>query len=944
MGKKKEERNGQAETNEYGPVSKEEIANEMALSKFQRLVQDAKSRDADPLKYAKLNWPTRILVCLLLFLLTTGTIFTIVMHFRTKQDDVLQPEKIVQSSGQDSEALAEDTAASQGQEEKSEPSSVSDRNDTGNLNELSTVYEGREATGTYNYGEALQKSLLFYELQRSGDLPEETRCNWRGDSGLADGQDAGLDLTGGLYDAGDHVKFNLPMAYTSSTLAWSLYESRESYEESGQLIYLQDTLRWVNDYLMKCHPEKDVYYYQVGDGSADHSWWGPAEVLPMARPSYKVDRSNPGSTVSAAAAASLASASVVFAQDDPEYSALCLSHARELFAFANETRSDKGYTAAEGFYTSYSGFYDELMWAAAWLYLATGEDSYLTTARECFDGTNKDYKWMHCWDDVSLGATVLLADITKDTAYTTHAEKCLDYWTVGVNGERITYTPKGLAWLDSWGALRYSTTAAFVAAVYSDKDVCTQSKTEVYREFALNQLDYALGSTGFSYQIGFSDNYPQNPHHRTAQGSYSNNMNEPSEARHTLYGALVGGPDSNDNYTDEVSNYINNEVACDYNAGFTGALAYFYGIYGGETIVDFGAVETPAADEISIEACINTQGSDHTEVKAYVMNKSAWPARTLKNVSVRYFMDLSEIYAVGGSVQDITLTTNYSQGGNATGIYVWDEAAHIYYAEISFGETGIYPGGQDSYKKEVQFRMTSSSVWDSANDFSYTDIAATGSNQLVGATHMALYENGVLIYGSEPDGEGTDVIVTPAQNQTDTTGNGDNTANDTAQQQPGKSDSVNASEDNGLSLKVENQSASGNGSAISVFFTLKNTGNKALDLSKLKLEYYFTGDTDTGYQFWCDYAAISGEKYEAVTEAVKGEIQSLSSPKENADSKLVITCPGSRVLESGAEWVVQIRLAKEDWSNMNFANDYSAGGADKVLVYYEEKQQLGVLP
>ena len=155
---------------------------------------------------------------------------------------------------------------------------------------------------------------------------------------------------------------------------------------------------------------------------------------------------------------------------------------------------------------------------------------------------------------------------------------------------------------------------------------------------------------------------------------------------------------------------------------------------------------------------------------------------------------------------------------------------------------------------------------------------------------------------------------------------------------------MNASEDNGLSLKVENQSASGNGSAISVFFTLKNTGNKALDLSKLKLEYYFTGDTDTGYQFWCDYAAISGEKYEAVTEAVKGEIQSLSSPKENADSKLVITCPGSRVLESGAEWVVQIRLAKEDWSNMNFANDYSAGGADKVLVYYEEKQQLGVLP
>ena len=64
----------------------------------------------------------------------------------------------------------------------------------------------------YNYGEALQKAIMFYEFQRSGKLPENTRNNWRGDSGLNDGADVGLDLTGGWYDAGDHVKFNLPMA------------------------------------------------------------------------------------------------------------------------------------------------------------------------------------------------------------------------------------------------------------------------------------------------------------------------------------------------------------------------------------------------------------------------------------------------------------------------------------------------------------------------------------------------------------------------------------------------------------------------------------------------------------------------------------------------------------------------------------------------------------
>ena len=40
-----------------------------------------------------------------------------------------------------------------------------------------------------------------------------------------------------------------------------------------------------------------------------------------------------------------------------------------------------------------------------------------------------------------------------------------------------------------------------------------------------------------------------------------------------LKGALVGGPDNGDNYQDSRTDYVHNEVACDYNAGFQGALA-----------------------------------------------------------------------------------------------------------------------------------------------------------------------------------------------------------------------------------------------------------------------------------------------------------------------------------------------------------------------------------
>ena len=79
--------------------------------------------------------------------------------------------------------------------------------------------------------------------------------------------------------------------------------------------------------------------------------------------------------------------------------------------------------------------------------------------------------------------------------------------------------------------------------------------------FALSQAGYALGDTGRSFEIGFGKDYPKNPHHRTAQGSYCDNMNEPAAARHILYGALVGGPDASDGYNDTVSDYTVNEVA-----------------------------------------------------------------------------------------------------------------------------------------------------------------------------------------------------------------------------------------------------------------------------------------------------------------------------------------------------------------------------------------------
>lgn len=93
------------------------------------------------------------------------------------------------------------------------------------------------------------------------------------------------------------------------------------------------------------------------------------------------------------------------------------------------------------------------------------------------------------------------------------------------------------------------------------------------------QLGYILGDTGRSFVVGYGTSPPTQPHHRasscpsphTSECSW-NAFNSKDPNPQTLYGALVGGPAADDSYTDARNDFIKNEVATDYNAGFTGAF------------------------------------------------------------------------------------------------------------------------------------------------------------------------------------------------------------------------------------------------------------------------------------------------------------------------------------------------------------------------------------
>lgn len=72
-----------------------------------------------------------------------------------------------------------------------------------------------------------------------------------------------VDLVGGYYDAGDNVKFGLPMAFTTTMMAWSIVEYGEQMASSGELGHAMDAVKWGTDYLIKAHPEPYVLYGEV---------------------------------------------------------------------------------------------------------------------------------------------------------------------------------------------------------------------------------------------------------------------------------------------------------------------------------------------------------------------------------------------------------------------------------------------------------------------------------------------------------------------------------------------------------------------------------------------------------------------------------------------------------------------------------------------------------
>lgn len=152
----------------------------------------------------------------------------------------------------------------------------------------------------------------------------------------------------------------------------------------------------------------------MGDPDLDHKCWDRPEDMTEKRPLIQINASTPGTEVAAESAAAMASASLVF-KSDSTYSSLLLKHAKELFTFADKHRGSysENIPEVQTYYNS-TGYGDELLWAASWLYHATKDNTYLdyVTGSNGESFANWGSPTWFSWDDKLPGTQVKLANIS----------------------------------------------------------------------------------------------------------------------------------------------------------------------------------------------------------------------------------------------------------------------------------------------------------------------------------------------------------------------------------------------------------------------------------------------------------------------------------------------------------------------------------------------------
>jgi endoglucanase len=438
---------------------------------------------------------------------------------------------------------------------------------------------------------------------------DDAHTDYIGSAGKRDGQK-------GWHDAGDYGKYTVNAGITLGSLlaAWEEYSAvLTTYSwpipETGETLpdYLAE-LRWELEWVLKMQ-------YSATDGRVSHkltslTFDAPSDAAGSGIDHWVVPEKDlqtryfvpSGSAAIADFVAMLAKAARIYKPYDVAFADQCLNAAKVSYAYlqantANQTLTDPTSTGA---YTTTDS--DDRLWAAAEMWETTGDAAALTDfetrAAKFNSGTTTYVDADFDWGNIkNLGMYIyLLSQRTGRTAATVTAIqasllKAADGLVTSRNNSGYGRAISGKAGNYYWGS--NGSVARTCMLLQAANRLSPKAD---YLDTCVDQISWIFGRNYYnrSQVTGVGKDPPLHPHHRPSQADGIDNP---------WPGYLVGGgnntstqaPNSNKNgatnWTDDVNDYELNEVAINWNAPLTYALASFLDAYTGSGTTPDAAIQ-----------------------------------------------------------------------------------------------------------------------------------------------------------------------------------------------------------------------------------------------------------------------------------------------------------------------------------------------------------------
>lgn len=425
-----------------------------------------------------------------------------------------------------------------------------------------------------------------------------------------------LDVRGGWYDAGDQGKYVVNGGIAVSQLMdtferGKLYASNTDHVVSDRRVRLPesgnnvpdilDEVRWELEFLMKMMvPDGDLYAGMVHHKIHDTSWTGPP-MLPHLDPKPRALYA-PSTAATLNLVAAAAQGARLFKAYDEAFSALLLKSAKKAWKAARkhpDLLAPSSNVEGGGSYGDVD-VSDEFYWAAAELYLTTGEEAYLSLLKQSphwnGDVFNRGGHGAFDWASTAGLAQVHLALYGKsvlprkdwEEVSASVAAAADNFMTLQKNepfGQ--IYHPENGEY--DWGSNHLILQNMIVVSAAYDLN----PKPD-YLQSIRESMDYILGRNAMntSYITGYGTVFSKNQHSRWFAHQVDENLPNPPP------GSLAGGPNSSlvddiskarlngcaaqQCYIDDINAYGSNEITINWNA----PLVYIANFLAGTATID----------------------------------------------------------------------------------------------------------------------------------------------------------------------------------------------------------------------------------------------------------------------------------------------------------------------------------------------------------------------